>query len=65
MPINPYYGDDYVVITGAGATFAVLADPIFTAGGYTAYTQYYKLAFGPTGAYTPVSSSNPFPVAIS
>lgn len=66
MPIpSPYYGSDYVVITGNGATFAVLADPIYTAGGYTAYTQYYKMAFGATGAYTPVTSSNPFPVTLS
>jgi hypothetical protein len=64
MPINPYYGDDYVVIN-SGATFAVGADPVLVGGGYTTYIQYYKLGYGPTGAFTPVDASNPFPVTVA
>lgn len=66
MPIpSPYYGDNYVVITGNGATFAVGADPILDPAGYTYYVQYYKPVFGVSGAYTPVDSSNPLPVTVS
>ena len=64
MPINPFYGDDYVVIN-SGATFAIGADPILTSGGYTTYVQYYKLGYGPTGAFTAVDSSTPFPVTVA
>lgn len=66
MPIpSPYFGNDYVVITGNGATFAVGADPILASGGYTYYVQFYKLGFGPTGAFTPVDSATPFPVTVT
>lgn len=66
MPIpSPYYGSDYVVIN-SGATFAIGADPVLNiAGGYTTYIQYYKLGFGATGAFSSVSSSNPFPVTMA
>lgn len=66
MPIpSPYYGNNYVVITGNGATFAVAADPIADPAGYTYYVQYYKPVFGVSGAYTPVTSSNPLPVTVA
>jgi hypothetical protein len=66
MPFpSPYYGSDYVVIN-SGATFAVGADPVTNiSGGYSYYVQYYKLGFGATGAFTPVTSSNPFPVTVA
>jgi hypothetical protein len=63
-PPSPLYGNDYVVIN-SGATFAVGADPVLVSGGYTTYIQYYKLGYGPTGAFTPVSASNPFPVTVA
>jgi hypothetical protein len=66
MPFpSPYYGSDYVVIN-SGATFAVGADPVTNiSGGYSYYVQYYKMGFGATGAFTPVTSSNPFPVTVA
>ena len=65
MPLNPYYGSDYVVIN-SGATFALGADPVLNiSGGYTTYFQYYKLGFGATGAFSAVSASNPFPVTMA
>jgi hypothetical protein len=66
MPIpSPFYGSDYVVIN-SGATFALGADPVLNiSGGYTTYFQYYKLGFGATGAFSPVTASNPFPVTMS
>lgn len=66
MPIpSPYYGSDYVVIN-SGATFAIGADPILNiSGGYTTYVQYYKLGFGATGAFSAVSTTNPFPVTMA
>jgi len=66
MPFpSPYYGSDYVVIN-SGATFAVGADPVTNiSGGYSYYVQYYKMGFGATGAFAPVTSSNPFPVTVA
>jgi hypothetical protein len=66
MPLpSPYYGSDYVVIN-SGATFAVGADPVTNiSGGYSYYIQYYKMGFGATGAFAPVTSSNPFPVTVA
>jgi hypothetical protein len=66
MPIpSPFYGSDYVVIN-SGATFAIGADPILNiSGGYTTYVQYYKLGFGATGAFSAVSTTNPFPVTMA
>jgi hypothetical protein len=65
MPIDPYYGDDYIVIN-TGATFALLADGVYEAGvGATLYAQYSKLAFGLTGTYTAVSATDPLPVTVS
>jgi len=66
MPFpSPYYGSDYVVIN-SGGTFAVGADSVTNiSGGYSYYVQYYKLGFGATGAFTPVTSSNPFPVTVA
>jgi len=64
MPINPFYGDDYVVIN-SGATFAIGADPVLSGGGYTTYIQYYKLGYGPTGAFTAVDTATPFPVTVA
>jgi len=62
---SPYYGSDYVVIN-SGATFVVGADSVTNiSGGYSYYIQYYKLGFGATGAFTPVTSSNPFPVTVA
>lgn len=63
-PPSPFYGSDYVVIN-SGATFAIGADPVIVGGGYTTYVQYYKLGYGVTGSFTPVSSTNPFPVTVS
>jgi hypothetical protein len=63
-PPSPFYGDDYVVIN-SGATFAIGADPVLAAGGYTTYIQYYKLGYGPTGAFTSVTPSSPFPVTVA
>jgi len=64
-PPSPYFGDDYVVITGNGATFAVGADPILSGGGYTYYVQFYKLGYGPAGSFTEVDTSTPFPVTVA
>ena len=65
MPLNPYYGSDYVVIN-SGATFALGADPVLNiSGGYTTYIQYYKLGYGATGAFSAVSATNPFPVTMA
>lgn len=64
-PPSPYYGTDYVVITGNGATFAVGADPILASAGYTYYVQFYKLGFGPTGTFVPVESASPLPVTVA
>jgi hypothetical protein len=62
---SQFYGSDYVVIN-SGATFAIGADSILNiSGGYTTYVQYYKLGFGATGAFSPVTASNPFPVTMS
>jgi hypothetical protein len=66
MPVlNPNYGNNYVV-SGSGATFAIGADGIYdaTAGG-TVYYQYFKAAFGVSGAYTSVSSTDPLPVTVA
>ena len=64
MPINPYFGDTYVVIETSGATFAVSADPVLV-GGITNYTQIYKMAYGPTGSLTVVDTATPLPVTVS
>lgn len=63
-PPSPFYGDDYVVIN-SGATFAIGADPVLAGGGYTTYIQYYKLGYGPTGAFTAVDTATPFPVTVA
>jgi hypothetical protein len=66
MPIpSPYYGSNYLALN-TGATAFIGADPIYdVAGGYSYYVQYYKPVFGASGAFTAVSSSNPFPVTVS
>jgi len=65
MPLNPLYGSDYVVIN-TGATFALAAEGVYNATlGATLYAQFSKLAYGITGTYTPVSSSDPLPVSVS
>lgn len=66
MPLpSPFYGNDYVVIN-SGATFPLGADPIYNiSGGYSYYVQYYKLGYGASGAFSPVTSANPFPVTVS
>jgi len=62
---SPYYGSNYIGLN-SGATLFIGADPIVdVSGGYTYFLQYAKLAFGVTGAYSPVSSSNPLPVSLS
>jgi len=65
MPISPYFGSNYIGLN-SGATVFIGADSIRdVAGGYTYYTQYFKLTYGVTGAATPVSSSNPLPVTVA
>lgn len=65
-PPSPYYGSDYVVIETSGATFAVLADPVYNGTeGLTTYIQIYKMAYGPSGSYTVIDSGNPMPVTVS
>jgi hypothetical protein len=62
---SPYYGDNYLALN-TGATAFIGADPIYdVSGGYTYYVQYYKPVFGVSGAFNPVSSTNPFPVTIA
>jgi len=60
----PDYGSDYVVIN-SGATFAIGADPVLASSGLTTYIQYYKVGFGATGAFGPVTSGNPLPVSFA
>lgn len=60
----PDYGSDYVVIN-SGATFAIGADPVRASSGLTTYIQYYKVGFGATGAFGPVTSGNPLPVSFA
>lgn len=57
------YQDPNVQIESGGNTFMVATDAIRFEG-VTAHFQYMKLAFGPTGSATVVSSSNPFPVNV-
>jgi hypothetical protein len=65
MAISPYSGSNYIGLN-SGATVFIGADSIRdVAGGYTYYTQYFKLTYGVTGAATPVSSSNPLPVTVA
>jgi hypothetical protein len=62
---SPYYGSNYIVLN-TGATAAIAADGVYdNTNGITTYVQYYKAAFGISGAYTPVTSSSPMPVTIA
>lgn len=65
MPLNPYYGTNYIVLN-TGATAPIAADGVYDATeGGTLYVQYFKASFGASGSYTSVSSTNPLPVTIS
>ena len=64
MPISPYYGSNYIGLN-SGATVFIGADSILDPGGYTYYTQYFKLMYGVTGTGTPVTSANPLPVSVA
>lgn len=55
--------DPNVQIESGGVTFNVATDAILFSGA-TSHFQYMKLAYGPTGSATIVSSSNPFPVNV-
>ena len=55
--------DPNVQIESGGITFNVATDAIRFSGA-TAHFQYMKVAYGPTGSATIVSSSNPFPVNV-
>lgn len=57
------YQDPNVQIESGGNTFIIATDAL-TFEGLTAHFQYMKLAYGPTGSATVVSSSNPFPVNV-
>jgi hypothetical protein len=62
---SPYYGSNYLGLN-TGASAFVGADPIYdVAGGYTYYVPYSKAVFGVSGAFEPVSSSNPMPVTVA
>jgi hypothetical protein len=63
MP-SPYYGSNYIGLN-SGATVFIGADSIMDPGGYTYYTQYFKLVYGVTGTATPVTSGNPLPVSVA
>jgi hypothetical protein len=64
MAISPYYGSNYIGLN-SGATVFIGADSILDPGGYTYYTQYFKLMYGVTGTGTPVTSANPLPVSVA
>jgi hypothetical protein len=64
MSLSPYFGSNYLGLN-TGATAFIGADPIIDPSGYTYYVQYYKTVFGASGAFNPVSESNPFPVTIT
>lgn len=55
--------DANVLIESGGNTFNVATDAVYFSGA-TSHFQYMKLAYGPTGAISLVSSSNPFPVNV-
>jgi len=55
--------DPNVLIESGGNTFNVATDAIYFSGA-TSHFQYMKLAYGPTGSVSIVSSSNPFPVNV-
>lgn len=55
--------DPNVQIESGGATFMVATDAL-PFQGTTAHFQYMKVAYGPTGSVSVVSSSNPFPVNV-
>lgn len=55
--------DPNVQIESGGITFNVATDAIIFSGA-TAHFQYMKLAYGPTGSVSIVSSSNPLPVNV-
>lgn len=55
--------DANVLIESGGNTFNVATDAVYFSGA-TSHFQYMKLAYGPTGSISLVSSSNPFPVNV-
>lgn len=55
--------DPNVLIESGGNTFNVATDAIYFSGA-TSHFQYMKIAYGPTGSVSVVSSTNPFPVNV-
>jgi len=57
------YQDSNVIIQTGGSSFYVATDAVVFEG-VTAQFQFMKIAYGPTGSASIVTSSNPFPVSV-